>query len=342
LLNGRRIRVLVVDDSAVVRRILADSLSAERDIEVVGTAPDPVVARDKIQALKPDVLTLDIEMPRMDGLTFLRMLMAEHPMPVIVISSLAASGCATALRAIELGAVEVLGKPAGPYSIGDLRLVLAQKIRSAARAKVGVPLQGAAPPKGLNVARSASPETLIVVGASTGGTEAIRALLEPLPAEMPPIAVVQHIPPVFSRAFADRLDTLTALSVKEASDGDRLSPGTVLIAPGDLHMMVQRSGGVYRTVVKTGPRICYQRPAVDLLFRSAAAAAGRRVIAVLLTGMGSDGAEGMLEVLRGGGRTVAQDERSCVVYGMLKRPCGWEQPRRFCRCATYPRDSANL
>jgi two-component system, chemotaxis family, protein-glutamate methylesterase/glutaminase len=319
------IRVLIVDDSAIVRRILSDCLAAEPDIEVAGTAPDAIIARDKIRALNPDVVTLDIEMPRLDGITFLRELMKERPMPVIIISSIAGRGCAAALEAIEAGAVEVLGKPSGPYSVGDLRLVLANKVRSAARARVGLvrPLTRAAsaPPV---VAATPSPgqagsrpgRVVIAIGASTGGTEAIRHILERLPRTLPPIVIVQHIPAVFSRAFAERLDSICPMHVSEAAGGEVLEPGVALVAPGDSHMLVRRQGSRYLVEVRDGPRVCYQRPSVDVLFHSVAEAVADYAVGVLLTGMGSDGARGLLQMRRAGAQTIGQDERTSVVYGM--------------------------
>lgn len=314
------IKVLIVDDSAIVRKVLTEAISAERDLEVVGTAPDPYVAEQKILALKPDVLTLDIEMPRMDGLTFLRKLMQTRPMPVIVISSLAQSGCRAALEAMEYGAVEVLGKPAGPYSVGDLKLQLPAKIRAASVARVGMKRPGipAAPVVPLAPVRasSSSRPVIIAIGASTGGTEAIQKILVHLPKDTPPIVIAQHIPPGFSRAFADRLNTLCQMEVREAVDGDELRPGLALVAPGNFHLLVQRTFHGYRAVVKDGPLVCYQRPSVDVLFRSVAEAAGEGAIGVLLTGMGSDGAEGLLAMRKAGAQTIAEDESTCVVFGM--------------------------
>ena len=321
----KKIRVLIVDDSAIVRKILSDCLSAERDIEVAGTAPDAIIARDKIRVLAPDVITLDIEMPRLDGIAFLRELMKERPMPVIIISSIAGRGCAAALEAVEAGAVEVLAKPSGPYSVGDLRLVLANKVRSAARARVrpaaqpvsavastlAEPRAGACSFSGAHSARA-----IIAVGASTGGTEAIRQVFEALPERLPPIVVVQHIPAVFSRAFAERLNGACRLEVREAAGGEVLTPGLALIAPGDSHLLVRWQGARYVAEVRDGPRVCYQRPSVDVLFRSVAEAAREHGVGILLTGMGSDGARGLLEMRKAGARTIAQDARTCVVYGM--------------------------
>jgi two-component system chemotaxis response regulator CheB len=317
--NGK-IRVLIVDDSAIVRKILTEALSGQSDLEVVGTAPDPYVARDKILSLNPDVLTLDIEMPRMDGLTFLKKLMRFHPMPVIVISSLAQASCQTAMQALGLGAVEVLAKPGGPYSVGELRLELASKIRAAAssRVRAAVPNAPAAPvaPPPRMEAGPWTQSTVIAIGASTGGTEAIAEILPRLPQGAPGIVITQHIPAGFSRAFADRLNRMCAIEVKEAQDGDTLAPGRALIAPGDLHMLLRKGPSGYRVTVKTGPRVCYQRPSVDVMFSSVAESAGAHAVGVLLTGMGSDGAQGLLKMRQAGARTIAQDEATCVVFGM--------------------------
>jgi two-component system chemotaxis response regulator CheB len=315
---GRKIRVLIVDDSAIVRKMLAEALASEPDMEVVGTAPDPFVARDKIVSLRPDVITLDIEMPRMDGLTFLKKIMKFHPLPVIIISSLAQSSSQTALEALQCGAVEVLAKPGGPYSVGELKHDLPHKVRAAAQARISKPkaqVATPAPPPALAFS-SASDSTVIAIGASTGGTEALREVLAGLPANMPGILVVQHIPAVFSLAFANRLDNLCRLQVKEAADGDRLTAGLVLIAPGNFHMTLRKAGGQYSVKIQDGPRVCYQRPSVDVLFESVAQVAKGDAIGAILTGMGSDGAQGLLKMKRAGARTLAQDEASCVVFGM--------------------------
>ncbi len=320
--GNRKIRILIVDDSAIVRRILTEALSAESDIEVVGTAPDPYVARDKILALRPDVLTLDIEMPRMDGLTFLKKLMHFHPLPAIIISSVAQPSCHAALQALEFGAVEVLAKPGGPYSVGELRHNLAQKVRAAAAARVRRPESAspscdATPSPPVRLATPGLPPgTVLAIGASTGGTEAIAKVLTRLPQNCPGIVIAQHIPAQFSRAFAKRLNDLCAMDVKEAEDGDTLRNGLALIAPGDFHMLLRRSGGHYSVGVKSGPRVCYQRPSVDVLFSSVAEAAGADAVGVLLTGMGNDGARGLLKMRQAGARTIAQNEATCVVYGM--------------------------
>jgi two-component system chemotaxis response regulator CheB len=313
-----RIRVLVVDDSAIVRKILTDAISAEPDLEVVGTAPDPYIARDKILALKPDVLTLDIEMPRMDGLTFLKKLMQYHPLPVVVISSLAQASCHTTLEALQFGAVEVLAKPGGPYSVGDLRTTLASKIRAAASArlrKAAAPVQRPAPTQAVG---GFNPGMIIAIGASTGGTEAIEEVLVRLPADIPAVMITQHIPPVFSQAFASRLDKVCSIEVKEAADGDALFPGRALVAPGNHHMVLRRGPNGFYVQIKDGPQVCYQRPSVDVLFSSVADAAGAQSIGVLLTGMGSDGASGLLRMKSAGAQTIAQDEATCVIFGMPK------------------------
>lgn len=317
---GRKIRVLIVDDSAIVRKILSETLAEEPDLEVVGTAPDPYVARDKILALHPDVLTLDIEMPRMDGLTFLKKLMHFHPLPTVVISSLAQTSCRAAIQALELGAVEVVPKPGGPYSVGELRHTLALKIRAAAASNVrrfaSTAITLTAPPSTVLHGTGLPDGTVIAIGASTGGTEAITAVLKTLPASTPGIVIAQHIPPEFSRAFANRLNEICDIEVREAKDGDTLRAGLALIAPGDFHMLLRKAGAHHFVTVKTGPRVCYQRPSVDVLFLSVAEAAGPAAVGVLLTGMGADGSKGLLAMRKSGSLTIAQDEATCVVFGM--------------------------
>ncbi|MEW6220757.1 MAG: chemotaxis response regulator protein-glutamate methylesterase [Thermodesulfobacteriota bacterium] len=319
----QKIKVLVIDDSAIVRRVFSEELSREPDIEVVGTAPDPYVARDKIVALKPDVVTLDIEMPRMDGITFLRKLMKYYPLPVIIVSSLTREGGALALEAIEIGAVEVISKPGSAYSVGDMSVQLAEKIRGASRVNVRQRLaQAAAKGTGrsqLLVPRTALAQTtnkVVAIGASTGGTEALTTVLTQFPPTMPGIVVVQHMPAHFTSSFAQRLDGLCQIRVKEAEDGDSVVPGTCLIAPGNFHMVMRRSGARYYVNVKSGPMVCHQRPSVDVLFNSVAVYAGANAVGVILTGMGKDGAQGMLKMKEAGARNIAQDEASCVVFGM--------------------------
>ncbi len=318
-----KIRVLVVDDSAVVRKVFSEELGREPDIEVVGTAPDPYVARDKIVSLKPDVVTLDIEMPRMDGITFLRKLMKYFPLPVIIVSSLTEAGGALAMEAMDIGAVEVICKPGEAYSVGDMSVQLAEKIRAAARVNVLTRQQHIAPInrggiQAPNLALTKTTNKIIAIGSSTGGTEALKAVLPLLPPNSPGILVVQHMPAHFTTKFAERLDELCQVRVKEAEDGDSVVPGTCLLAPGNFHMVMRRSGARYYVNVKTGPLVCHQRPAVDVLFNSVAAYGGNNAIGVILTGMGKDGASGLLKMKQAGARTIAQDEKSCVVFGMPK------------------------
>ncbi len=347
----RRIKVLIVDDSAVVRKVLTDGLAAFPDIEVVGTAIDPYVARDKILSLQPDVLTLDIEMPRMDGLSFLKLLMKHRPMPVIVISSLTSSGSTHALEALQYGAVDVVAKPSGSYSAQADCGELASKIKAAFQARVRrtpasfepatrpvPPAATPAPPLSApgvrpitspvlgsaalvrNVKRPGrqySSKQIILMGASTGGTEALKKVLTELSPDLPGICIVQHIPAHFSRAFAERLNGLCPYEVREARQGDRVQPGLALIAPGGFHMVLRRSNNVYMVELNEGPPLHHQRPAVDVLFDSAVkAGAGPHALALVLTGMGADGAAGLLKLKEAGAATVAQDEASCVVFGM--------------------------
>ena len=319
------IRVLVVDDSAIVRKVLSEELSRERGIEVVGTAPDPYVARDKIVRLKPDVITLDIEMPRMDGLTFLKKLMTYFPLPVIIVSSLTKKGGSLAMEALSLGALEVISKPSASYSVGDMSVQLADKIRAVANVRVTAKTDsaqesgGGGPVKKVAVkALSATTNKIIAIGASTGGTEAIKAVLLGMPPNSPGIIIVQHMPAKFTTSFAERLDSLCAIRVKEAADGDSVVNGQALIAPGNYHMLLRRSGARYYVQVKTGPMVHHQRPSVDVLFKSVADYAGKNAVGIILTGMGADGADGLLQMRQAGARTVAQDEKSCVVFGMPK------------------------
>jgi len=318
----KKIRVLVVDDSAVVRKVFSEELSHEKDIQVVATAPDPYVARDKIVALKPDVVTLDIEMPRMDGLTFLRKLMKYYPLPVIIVSSLTKEGGSLALEAMEIGAVDVISKPGEAYSVGDMSAQLAEKIRAAAqvdmvqRARLMASQVTAAPQTKLSLTKTTN--KIIAIGASTGGTEALKDVLVQLPPNTPGIMIVQHMPAKFTTSFAERLNNLCQIRVKEAEDGDSVVPGTALLAPGNFHMVMRRSGARYYVNIKSGPLVCYQRPAVDVLFNSVAAYGGANAVGVILTGMGKDGAQGMLKMKETGAKTIAQDEASCVVFGMPK------------------------
>ncbi len=316
----RKTRVLVVDDSAVVREILSRELAKDPEIEVVGVAPDPYVARDKILQLSPDVLTLDIEMPRMDGITFLRKLMRHHPLPVVIVSSLTPKGGELAMEALSAGAVDVMCKPGAAYVIGDLSVQLIDKVKAAGLVKVKKQENGQARPALPNRRLSMTRTThrIVAIGASTGGTQALQEVLTALPGNSPGIVIVQHMPEHFTRSFADRLNSLCAIEVKEAEDGDTVTPGRALIAPGNMHMLLRRSGAVYRVQVKTGPMVCRQRPSVDVLFRSAAQYVGANAVGVILTGMGKDGAQGLKEMKDHGADTVAQDEKSCVVFGMPK------------------------
>lgn len=316
---GGRVKVLIVDDSAIVRKVLSKELSRDPEIEVVGTTSDPFVARDMILSLKPDVLILDIEMPRMDGLTFLRRLMLFYPVPVVILSSLTPKGGETALEAIDLGAVEVMCKPGSAFAVGDLSVELGDKIKAAARIPVRQRRDAPAsiPPLGrLSLLRTT--HSVVAIGASTGGTQALTSVLTPLPSNAPGIVIVQHMPEHFTRSFADRLNTLCAMEVKEAEDGDTVSPGRALIAPGNFHMELERSGAVYRVRVYPGPLVSRHRPSVNVLFDSVARIAGRNAVGVILTGMGDDGAEGLKAMKTAGADTVAQDESTCVVYGMPK------------------------
>ena len=327
----RRIRVLIVDDSALVRKLVSDALKADPEIEVVGTAVDPDAAKDKINALKPDVITLDIEMPRMDGLTFLKIIMEQRPLPVIIMSSLTQRGSHYALDALRLGAFDVLAKPGGPFSFGELGPQLIARIKATAGARLRTSATAAAAAAATEKTGSRSPaprsagsnRDIILRGASTGGTEALREILSRLPANLPGIAVVQHIPPIFSKTFADRLNEQCELEVREAADGDRVTRGVALIAPGNFHLVLHWATDHYYVRVVGGPPVWHQRPAVDLLFKSAVdCGAAPHALAGILTGMGRDGADGLLRLRERGAHTFAQDEASSVVYGMPR--AAWE------------------
>jgi two-component system chemotaxis response regulator CheB len=319
-MNNQKIKVLVVDDSAIVRKIFNEELSKEADIEVVGTAPDPFVARDKIVKLKPDVVTLDIEMPRMDGLTFLKKLMRYYPLPVIIVSSLTPKGSAMAVEAIEYGAIEVLAKPGGAYSVGDMCIQLKEKIRAASRVNLNRKSLPVSQPRIGTITHSLTETTqkVIAIGASTGGTEALKLILVNMPQNSPGIVIVQHMPANFTTAFAERLNELCKIEVKEAKDGDSVINGRALIAPGNFHMLIRRNGANYYVNVKDGPLVHHQRPAVDVLFNSVAQYVGNNAVGVILTGMGADGAQGLLAMKGAGAKTLVQDEASCIVYGMPK------------------------
>jgi two-component system chemotaxis response regulator CheB len=317
----RKIRVLIVDDSAVARRAIRDALGQDPEIEVIDVAPDAYVAREKILKLEPDVITLDLEMPRMDGLTFLRILNEHHPVPVVVVSALTPQGSAKALEALAAGAVDVVAKPSGSQTLGEAAHYLAYHVKAAARARLRPRSLEAGAAASTPVAPAIAPgefseRRVILIGASTGGVEALRYLLPRLPNGLPPIAVVQHIPPNFSRLMAERLNELCPFEVREAVEGDTLRPGLCLVAPGDFHLALVRFGRGYRARLTQSPPVHHCRPAVDVLFRSAAEHAGAQAIAVLLTGMGVDGARGMKALQASGARTIAEHENSCVVYGM--------------------------
>ncbi|HUI76729.1 MAG TPA: chemotaxis response regulator protein-glutamate methylesterase [Bryobacteraceae bacterium] len=318
----KKIKVLIVDDSALIRQLLTEILSRDPGIEVVGAAMNPLIAREKVLRFEPDVITLDVEMPQMDGLTFLEKLMRAHPVPVVMISSLTQRGCETTLRALELGAVDFVTKPRIDVADGTVHLAdeIVEKVKIAARASVGAARKRTDQPKAALVSGALLKTThkVIAIGASTGGTEALREVLEPLPADTPGIVMVQHMPENFTRSFAARLDSLCKIRVKEAENGDRILPGHALLAPGNYHMEVVRSGAEYHVRVFQGETVNRHRPSVDVLFRSCAQRLGTNVVGVILTGMGADGARGLLEMREAGARTIAQDEASSVVFGMPK------------------------
>lgn len=313
-----KIKVLIVDDSAIVRKILNKQLSQHRNVDVVGTAPDPYVARDKIIALQPDVLVLDVEMPRMDGITFLRKLMKHHPMPVIIFSSLTPKGGRTAMEALAVGAVEVMSKPGPAYSVGDACHTLVEKIKAASRADVKkvVTYSSRTPTKRLAMVETTN--KIFAIGAPTGGVQALNCVLSTFPQNAPGTVIVQHMPARFTTSFAERLNKECAVTVKEAQNGDHVIPGTVLIAPGGYQMMLSRSGANYYVKITDDPPVCRQKPSVEVLFNSVAQYAGANAVGVILTGMGDDGAGGLLHMRQCRAKTVAQDEASSIVFGMPK------------------------
>jgi len=320
----KKIRVVVIDDSALIRKLLTEIINSQPDMQAVGAAPDPLVAREMIRELNPDVLTLDVEMPKMDGLDFLERLMRLRPMPVVMVSTLTDKGSEATLRALELGAVDYVSKPKIDiaHGIQEYAEEIADKIRAAAasRPRQRAPAASeraarALPPLGNRIV---STEKLIIVGASTGGTEAIKEFLVDMPSDCPGILITQHMPEAFTKSFAARLDSLCRISVKEAVDAERVLPGHAYIAPGNWHLLLKRSGANYMTQLSDGPPVNRHRPSVDVLFRSAAEHAGRNVVGVILTGMGKDGAQGMLAMKEAGAYNFAQDEASCVVFGMPK------------------------
>ena len=327
----KKIKVLIIDDSALVRQTLCDILSSDPEIEVVGSAADPILAAERMKTVVPDVITLDVEMPRMDGLTFLQKLMSQHPIPVVMCSSLAESGSETALKALEYGAVDIITKPkmGTKQFIEESKVRICDAVKGAAAARLG-------PIRALRTMKEVSPkytadvimekpnakamilttEKVVVVGASTGGTEALKLFLEMLPEDTPGIVIVQHMPENFTAAFAKRLDSICRVTVKEAQDNDTVVRGRALIAPGNHHVLLKRSGARYYVEIKDGPLVSRHRPSVDVLFRSAARYAGKNAVGVIMTGMGDDGAHGMKEMFDAGAITIAQDEATCVVYGM--------------------------
>ncbi|MGK5092493.1 chemotaxis response regulator protein-glutamate methylesterase [Deltaproteobacteria bacterium TL4] len=322
-----KIRILVVDDSALVRQVLSQGLSQDPELEVVGTANDPYDARDKIVQLNPDVLTLDIEMPRMDGVEFLRRLMPQFPLPVVIVSSLSQHGAKVTLDALEAGAVDYVAKPTTDVMLGlqNMMQELQAKVKIAARIDVSH-WKGRkySAPTSVGISKlktqalAQTTDKVVAIGSSTGGTEAIRQILVELPPTFPGVVIVQHMPPGFTNTFANRLNAICPMEVKEAKSGDLVSRGRVLIAPGDQHMEVKRSGGVYKVHCYTGEKVQGHCPSVEVLFKSVASQVGANAVGVMLTGMGKDGAQAMLEMRNAGARTFAQDEKSCVVFGMPK------------------------
>ena len=328
---GDRIKVLVVDDSAVVRQVLEEIFSSDPAMEVVGAARDPFVAADIMRRVIPDVITLDVEMPRMDGLTFLHKIMTQKPIPVVMCSSLTERQSETALKALEYGAVDIIEKPRMGIKqyLEESKVLICDTVKAAAQARMGKSKKAmikvepkltadAVLEKPVSKAMIQTTERVVVVGASTGGTEALKLFLQGLPLDTPGMVIVQHMPEHFTAAFAKRLDGVCRVSVKEAENDDTVVRGRVLIAPGNKHTLLKRSGARYYVEVKDGPLVSRHRPSVDVLFRSAARYAGKNAVAVIMTGMGDDGARGMLEMKEAGAYTIAQDEASCVVFGMPK------------------------
>jgi len=327
-MKSHKIKVLVIDDSALIRSVMKEIINRENDMECVGTAPDPLVAREMIKSLNPDVLTLDVEMPKMDGLDFLERLMRLRPMPVLMVSTLTERGNDITFRALELGAIDFVSKPKLDIARGmeEYAIEITDKIRATAQARVHKAVAEPAVREKYSAdailpsvaGRFSSTEKLIIIGASTGGTEAIKDILTRMPADAPGILVAQHMPEHFTKSFADRLDTLCKISVKEAENNERILPGHAYIAPGHSHLLLKRSGANYMTKLDQGELVNRHRPSVDVLFRSAANVAGANALGIILTGMGKDGVQGMLEMKNAGSFTIAQDEASCVVFGMPK------------------------
>jgi two-component system chemotaxis response regulator CheB len=352
-MDKNKIRVLIVDDSAVVRQTMIDILSSDDKIEILGTAADPFFATEKMKKELPDVLTLDIEMPRMDGLTFLHKIMTQHPIPVVICSSLAGEGTETALKALEYGAVDIITKPkiGTKIFLEESKIRICDAVKAAAQAclsrtkikpqeKIDIDPKYSADvviSKPKNFSMIETTDKIIAVGASTGGTEAIREFLEVMPADIPGIVIVQHMPEIFTKSFADRLNDLCKISVKEARNNDTVLRGHALIAPGNKHMLLKRSGARYYVEVREGPLVNRHRPSVDVLFRSTARYAGKNAIGVIMTGMGDDGAKGLLEMKTAGAYTVAQDENSCVVFGMPKEAIKTGAVKDICSLDKIPK-----
>jgi two-component system chemotaxis response regulator CheB len=314
-------RVLIVDDSAIARKFLTMELSKHRDIEVVGSAVDPYVARDKIVRLRPDVVTLDLEMPRMNGLVFLTKLMKYYPLPVVVVSSLTPKNSEAAIKALELGAVEVICKPESASYTSETSKQLIHAVRAAASARITQQqktLESSAPREATHTLPVQTTYGVLAIGASTGGTQAIESVLKNLPSTLPGVLIVQHMPEQFTKPFAQRLNQICPMEVREARDNDSVMPGTALVAPGSRHMLLLQSGSHYLVRIKNGPAVNHQRPSVDVLFQSVARSAGSRAIGLLLTGMGADGAKGLLAMHEKGAYTLAQDEETSIVFGMPK------------------------
>jgi two-component system chemotaxis response regulator CheB len=330
--NSNKIKVLIVDDSAVVRQALTAILQSDKTIEVLGTASDPFFAAKKIADEVPDVITLDVEMPKMDGLTFLKKIMSQHPIPVVIISSLTEKGTETAMKALEYGAVDIITKPQMNTKefIEESKIRICDAVKAAAKARVHrksvKPSMQVEPKYSADAILSASKnqslikttDIVVAVGASTGGTDALQVFLQAMPPDVPGIVIVQHMPEHFTRSFANRLNDICQITVKEAENGDNVLRGKALIAPGNKHMLLKRSGARYYVEIQDGPLVNRHRPSVDVLFRSTARYAGRNAVGIIMTGMGDDGAKGLLEMREAGALTIAQDEKSCVVFGMPK------------------------